>query len=143
MRKTVFAFVLLSLISVCHAQNKTRRDGNWWNTQGHDLKRFYMIGLFDGMQLGNYFSVWGIQSGDKTSEACEVKAIRSYQNHLDKYFTNVTNGQVADGLDTFYKDYRNRSILVPDAVWVVINSIAGKPQKDIDEMTENFRKSAD
>jgi hypothetical protein len=51
-------------------------------------------------------------------------------------------GQVSDGLDAFYKDYRNRSIRVVDAMWVVANSIAGTPQKEIDAMTENFRKYA-
>jgi hypothetical protein len=47
-----------------------------------------------------------------------------------------------DGLNSFYKDYRNRRIKVPDAVWLVANSIAGKPQNEMDKMIENWRQSA-
>ncbi|MGH9822017.1 MAG: hypothetical protein ACREDR_01990 [Blastocatellia bacterium] len=56
--------------------------------------------------------------------------------------SEVTAGQVREGLDRFYKDYRNRRILVQNAIWLVLNSIAGKPQADWDKMVENYRKNA-
>lgn len=40
------------------------------------------------------------------------------------------------------KDYRNRSIIVHDAVWIVVNSIAGMPQDKLDKMIESWRKNA-
>jgi hypothetical protein len=43
----------------------------------------------------------------------------------------------------FYKDYRNRKIRIYDAVWLVLNSIAGKPQDELDKMIESFRKNTD
>lgn len=102
-----------------------------------------MVGFFDGMELGGYFSYWGMtkDSNGKVS-SCSTEAARSFEDMDTKYFRGVTNSQIADGLDAFYKDYRNRSIKVHDAVWLVVNSIAGKPQRDLDEMIESWRKNA-
>ena len=43
---------------------------------------------------------------------------------------------------SFYSDYRNRSISIADAVWLVLNSIAGTPQDKLDKMIESFRRNA-
>ena len=69
-------------------------------------------------------------------------AIQSFDHYNGSYFKTPTNNQVSEGLDVFYKDYRNRAILTPDAVWVVLNNIAGTPQSQIDSLTENLRKNA-
>jgi hypothetical protein len=37
---------------------------------------------------------------------------------------------------------RNRSILISDAVWPVLGSIAGDPKVQIDDLSENLRKNA-
>jgi len=47
---------------------------------------------------------------------------------------------VVDGLDNFYGDYRNRKILVQDAVWLVLNNVAGTP--NVEQMIQNWRRSA-
>jgi len=60
---------------------------------------------------------------------------------LNKYLKNVTNSQLADGVDKFYSDYRNRRIMVNDAVWLVLNEISGKSDADMKKMIENWRKS--
>jgi hypothetical protein len=141
--KQLLVFMLLSLFPVCvHAQNE-RRDGNWWKDLAPSEKLNYMVGFFDGMPLGHDFSYWGMtkDSGDKPN-ACGATAVGSFNNMMSKYFTNVTNTQIVDGLDIFYKDYRNRSIKVHDAVWLVVNSISGKPQNELDKMIENWRKNA-
>jgi hypothetical protein len=53
----------------------------------------------------------------------------------------VTNAQIADGLDQFYSDYRNRSIVVSSGVWLVLNSINGTPKDQLDNMIEGFRQN--
>ncbi len=52
------------------------------------------------------------------------KAIESYADYSSKYFKNVTNVQIVDGLDSFYTNFRNRYTRVADAVWLVVNRIA-------------------
>jgi hypothetical protein len=55
---------------------------------------------------------------------------------------DITAGQLADGLDVLYGDYRNRNILLLNAVWLVLNSISGKSDAEMQKMIENFRKAA-
>jgi hypothetical protein len=64
----------------------------------------------------------------------------SYSDYSDKYFKNVTSGQLADGLDAFYSDFANRSILTSNGVWLVLNQIAGTP--NVNTMILNWRKNA-
>jgi hypothetical protein len=104
-------------------------------------KANYAVGFFDGMDLGSRFSYWSFVHEDGK---CMGKAIDSYNSMSDKFLNNVTAGQLADGLDNFYADYRNRRIRVADAVWLVANGIAGTPQKELDKMIESWRgNSAD
>jgi hypothetical protein len=65
-------------------------------------------------------------------KSCGRDAFESFKKHSEKYAQNFTSDQVADGLNTFYADLRNRSILTYDAVWIVLNSIAGTPQAELD-----------
>jgi hypothetical protein len=142
MKSTLIVLALpLLVISICaSAQANHRRDGNWWNGENQSEKLNYMVGFFDGMELGHKFSYWELADTKKT--ACMLEASKAYNDYSDKFFTHVTNDQLADGLDAFYKDYRNRSIRVHDAVWIVVNNIAGTPQEEMDKMIENWRKSA-
>jgi hypothetical protein len=109
---------------------------------GDIAKLDYVTGVFDGMELGRNFTSWGIYNLKEKGSPCLSQAISSYSDYSEKFFASVTSSQIADGLDVFYKDYRNRSIKVHDAIWVVVNSIAGTPQDKIDKLTENLRKNA-
>jgi hypothetical protein len=66
----------------------------------------------------------------------------SFDFYYAKFLKNVTSLQLADGLDVFYKDFRNRKIPTSNGVWLTLNAIAGTPQADLDKMVENFRKNA-
>jgi len=118
-----------------------RRDGNWWRDQDRLTRSVYIIGFFDGMDLGKNFSYWKF-ANKKEMNSCIGKVAESYNEYSAKYFKNVTNTQLVDGLDSFYADFRNRNIQVADAVWLVVNSIAGTPQEKLDSMIENWRRNA-
>jgi hypothetical protein len=138
----VFLLLFVMLSSCCVlAQTNTHRDGNWWRDKGDIAKLDYITGIFDGMELGHNFTLLGIEGAKEKGTTCLVQALSSYSDFSGKFFTSVTNTQIADGLDVFYKDYRNRSIRVYDAIWVVANSIAGTPQEKVDKLTENLRKN--
>lgn len=92
--------------------------------------------------IGRNFAVWGTMKKSGTADPAVGKALASYGDLEAKYFTNVTSLQISDGLTDFYKDYRNRSILVSDAIWPVVKEIAGDPQSDIDSLVLNLRKNA-
>jgi len=46
----------------------------------------------------------------------------------------LTNSSVAEGLDSFYGDFRNKGILIKDAVYLVKAQIKGTPTEDIDKI---------
>jgi hypothetical protein len=137
-------FVTVCLLGVfpisLYAQVNTRRDGIWWAQRSQDTKLDYVRGFVDGMVLGNRFSGWGkrIQKDAK----CGAKAFDSFLELDNKFFANVSDGQLADALDVLYKDSRNHHILVEDAMWLVVNSIAGMPQDELNKLIENWRMAS-
>lgn len=64
----------------------------------------------------------------------------SYAHYLNIYTSNKTDTQFMAGLDDFYKDYRNRSIKITDAIWLVANEMSGRSRDTLDLMINNFRK---
>lgn len=132
---------LFFLIEPSFGQSSERRDGNWWNSISDYSQDAYITGFFDGIRLGNNFSYWNF-TNDEDKSYCLSSVFESFDFFKSTYLINITNTQVADGLDNFYSNYRNRSIKIHDAVWIVLNSIAGTPQERIDELIESWRKNA-
>jgi hypothetical protein len=138
-----FTFALMLFVvafSSASAQESSRRDGNWWRDQTKLHQANYITGFFDGMELGNRFSIWKHLHDKKAGDAV-YRAVTSYNEYLNKYFGAVTAGQLVDGLNDFYADYRNRSIKLHDGIWLVVNQIAGTPKEEVDLMVENWRKN--
>ena len=105
------------------------------------MKYGYTIGFMDGMTFGRDVSIWK-SLPDKSEDECRDSVQESFKSYFEKYFLNVTNTQLADGLDEFYKDYRNRKIQVDGAIWLVVNAIAGTPKEELEKMTESWRRNA-
>lgn len=124
------------------AEVNQRRDGNWWRTSPALEKLAYVTGFFDGMALGSELSYSGIRDKAGRIDPALVDKVATSYTAMSVQFKNVTNGQLADGIDKFYEDYRNRTILLSDAVWLVVNSISGKSDAEMQTMIENFRKNA-
>jgi hypothetical protein len=134
-------FIILQQNLFAAYSEDNRRDGNWWLTLTRSSKLDYIVGYFDGMLLGKNFCVWGIDDSDKKNN-CDYEAITSFSDYYKKYFLNVTNFQIVDGLDEFYSDYRNRRIEILGGIWLVVNGIAGTPKDKLDSMIESWRKNA-
>lgn len=135
----IILFCFVVCIANVFAQSDDRRDGNYWNELPENEKYKYVTGFFDGLELGNRFSYWGM---DSSKHDCLAEAIASFREYGNKYFKDVTNIQIVDGLNEFYKDYRNRKIKIIDSIWLISNSIAGMSEQEIQTMIENYRKNA-
>ena len=118
-----------------------QRDGNWWRQQQYETKLTYIVGFFDGMELGKNFSYWNF-TNDADKKECHEAVSNSYKEYTRKYFQNVSNDQLVDGLNRFYEDFRNRRILLHNAVWLIVNEISGTPEIKMKHMIENWRKNA-
>jgi hypothetical protein len=136
-----------SAAPISQNQESNRRDGNWWREIDAAGKANYIVGFFDGMELGNRFSFWGVVKDNKAEktvkDAVTSSVVASYSDYSDKYLSHVTNVQLVDGLDAFYSDFKNRRIVIYGAVWLVLNEIAGKPEPEMQQLIENWRKNAD
>lgn len=116
---------------------RERRDGNWWQHRSSSEKLEYLVGFFDGMRLGRNFAAGGAD----TKKNCDIACFVNYSDNSERYLRNVTAGQMRDGLDEFYKDFRNRGILIYDGAWVVLKQIASEPQAEINRLIESFRNA--
>lgn len=142
MRCLLFALTLA--LSVAASAQTTSRDGNWWRSQPEARKAGYVVGLFDGILLGNNFTVWDLipkaKNPPPNTYDAYTQARGSFDRFTEKYMTKVTSGQVVDGLDSFYSDYRNRSIHIETGAWIVLQTIAGEPPSE--EVLNNWRRNA-
>jgi hypothetical protein len=134
---------LILIVSLCapvSAENN-RRDGNFWLSLDAPAKLAYLVGFYDGMLLGKDFSYLGLEKAAIAEVGTQT--VTSFNNMMAKYMANVTTRQLADGLDAVYNsDFRNRKILINNAVWLVANQIAGTPKANVDQMIETFRRNA-
>lgn len=56
-------------------------------------------------------------------------------NRLRRYgIFNITVGQMGDGLDVLYEDFKNRSIPITDAIYVVKKQINGASNDDVERI---------
>ena len=140
--KILAVIFLLGILPALSVAEENRRDGNWWRDQDKLTRSGYITGFLDGMGLGSNFSFWNFAKDTKMN-ACMEKVLESYADYHSKYFEKVTNGQLVDGLDSFYANGQNRRILLTDAVWLVVNVIAGTPQDKIDSMLKTWRNAHD
>ena len=149
LKKTKSTLILLGIAVIINITSsdifaeQPRRDGNWWRTIDYNLKLVYMSGFFDGIQLGFRFSFWPLYDEKEHSkpESVSSQIAKGYEEYYSKYLSDVRTDQIADGLDKFYEDFRNRKIWIWDGVWLVLKQIAGTPSKEMEKIIENFRKS--
>jgi len=118
-----------------------RKDGNAWLDMPDGWKTMTIVGMFEGIKLGGDFSMWKIMRQGQGKPNPTLKAVMDSFDEYNAYFDHVTVGQMVAGLDDLYSDYRNRSILIRYAVWIVANSISGTPKEKVESMTQTFRKA--
>jgi hypothetical protein len=122
MRARMILVVCVFLACAGLPAEETRRDGTWWNQQSAGFRLLYILGFMDGIDLGHRFSVpEKIAGHDATADAR-----RSYREQKERYFTDVTVGQISDALDAFYRDHRNRAIGLSDGFEIVLRSLKGE-----------------
>ena len=130
------------------------RDGNWWNAQSRAFQTAWVVGFLHGVVSadGQMKSILGfallnsayVCQGD--DQACPIN-INEYAHYLEKEidkdehaYVAVTVGQIVDGISNTYSDYRNRSIGIIDAEQLVIDSIRGLTDEQIQQRLSHLRE---
>jgi hypothetical protein len=144
-----FVFVILSLLSVPLYAASTL-DGNWWNRQAADTKSFYIAGFYDGsayaVELFDALAVRlardrGVVLSEPTAATLNETAKQSKQRLIND-FSKLAVGQVAAGLNEFYRDRANSRVVLPSAIMVVVRSLGGASADEVNELVQYFRAHA-
>jgi hypothetical protein len=108
----LFVLVFCPLLCVAsHAQSQF--DGDFWIPSTKDAKIFYVVGFVDGRNHG-------------INEAADALNTKLADPRLSKLASEVTVGQIVDGVDEFYKGWRNRKVLLRHAMEYVMDEAQGK-----------------
>lgn len=126
-------------------------DGRWWIRLSQAEKLSYVAGFFDGASYsvallsGATLKAMADPKTGKFSaaraegaKATSLGAVQAIEENL----SNLTTGQVVQGLDETYNDYRNQGISVLDCIYVVIYGIKGGSDADVTRLLEVRRKQA-
>jgi hypothetical protein len=117
-------------------------DGTYWHGMTEQNRLGYVIGFTEGLE---FLSLAGpvvicLPGPAEKLEGCVRNNVKALEGEIGR-FRGVTFGQLKDGLDTFYSDYRNRRIKIRGAINHVTRAIAGEPAADLERSVEMMRKA--
>ncbi len=129
--------LVVSLTFPTVAWGQARHDGHLWGALSRELKISYIQGVIDGSTLGAILAKEGLLKSDP----CPDKIMPGYSRTAQKLLAEVSPAQIADGVETVFKDYRNQSLLMTDAVYVTLRAIAGMSPQDIEKLLQAVRSA--
>lgn len=136
--KTRIGFtVLLSLIltGAC-ASEETVHNGFWWEGLSENFKLGFVTGFSKAMT--DVFDAYSFEClAEKTNDAIRQCA----QTRLQPVdFTKIRLGQLSEGLDAFYKDFRNKGVGVSFGIRYVRDQLKSiKSEKELEEELATYR----
>ena len=131
------AFIAVVLIPVAVGAQE-RHDGHMWTALSRQMKIYYIQGVTDGSPVGAILAKEGLPEGD----ACQDKITPAYSKSAQKILAAVSPAQIADGVDAVFKDKQNESVLMADAVYIALKSIAGTPPEETEKLLQAARIAA-
>lgn len=113
MKTLRLAVLIFLMFPAVHVAAQSDFDGDYWKKMTQDARTKYLIGFVDGRNLGI----------NEVAAALQVDLSDSRLKSLD---SRITVGQLLDGLDEFYKDWRNTKIRIREALEYVTTEAQGK-----------------
>lgn len=137
-----FGFAVVSALSnglsfSARASEPDSRDGFMWLDMNSSTKIGYVMGFCAGANVAS--GLWD-SVNDEGPVKLSAKQKRLASRASD--YTGLKFGQLVDGLDEFYRDFRNKQIQVEDAMAYVRNEIQGDTQDLLEKELTVLRKSA-
>jgi hypothetical protein len=122
------------------------RDGYWWTNQAQDFKLGFVTGFAVAMTGNSDAAVVRCiatkPGGAEKASGEEWKACTQAPEVVMLSYSGLRTGQLVDGVDEFYKDFRNKSILVDTAMRYVKDELRGMTDKQLQDELATFRQSA-
>ena len=131
------AVLLLSACCVGQERKDFDSDGSYWREHAEGAKTQYVMGYISAMAFAQMNSGFVCMFVDpKKAEA--VNFCVSTAQGFD--FNNITVGQLVNGMDTFYKDFRNFPVPLPMAMRLVRDEIKGRTPEDVEKELVGWRQ---
>lgn len=135
-------FVAVLLLSAyCFGQHKDfDSDGSYWRDSSQTVKAGYISGYISAMsyaQIGSAMTCMSIEN-PKDRNAQASKACISNAQSYD--FDSITVGQLLDGMNAFYKDFRNFKVPMTMAMRLVRDEIRGRTEQDVQKELDSWRQ---
>jgi hypothetical protein len=148
------AGLILGAGLACGQNNDQPQNGYWWAKLNQQERVAWIVGFNDGSEVvrGNITTACLNQAGASQEqmkqqlkpgpiyEAAAADCDKKLGLLLNPYKPPKANGQIIDGLNQFYADYRNKNINVLAAVYYVYQELDGVPQNLLDEFVRSVRQ---
>jgi hypothetical protein len=143
--------ILLSAVLLGAGQGQEQKhDGFWWVGSSKDFKvgfaSGYTVAMVRALDIEG-FRCLADRNGGKLPEKYPgdeaLKACTSQNPRLAPYdFSDIRIGQLSEGVDEFYKDFRNKGIDITMAITYARDELKGKPTKELEEELTKLRSAA-
>ena len=146
-----FALILLALAgTVAHGQEahsqEINHNGYWWVDQPRIFKLGFVTGFAMAMTGNSDAAVLRClaakEGGAEKASGEDWKACTLTPAVVMLNYSGLRTGQLVDGVDEFYKDFRNKNILVDVALRYVKDELRGMTDKELQDELATFRQSA-
>lgn len=121
-------------------------DGIWWSQMSPAFKLGWVSGYAKAMDLAGTLQMAACaaempmyQKQFPDVDAKEILQKMCLSNEAFDY-DGITMGQFVEGIDTFFKDYRNKQLEVGWAIQYVRDEIKGKPAQELEAEVATWRR---
>jgi hypothetical protein len=125
----------LLLATCCFGQQEDILSGSAWQSYSEQFKGGYITGYMAAMENAQIDSAMACAS---VKDAESRKACTSNAQGFD--FESITVGQFLNGMNTFYKDFRNFQVPLTMAMGLVRDEIRGRPKEDVQKELDSWRQ---
>jgi hypothetical protein len=128
------------------AADKPSLDGFWWAQMSPDYKLGWVSGYAQAMDLAGMLQTATCAAElpmyKKEFPNLDTKDIlqKMCLSNTEFDYDGITMGQFVEGMDTFFKDYRNKQLEVGSAIQYVRDEIKGKPAQELDAEVTAWRR---
>lgn len=148
--KTRTGFTLLLFLTLLGTRTgmgqgkEQSHNGYWWVSSSEGFKLGFVTGYV--MATGGTRDALFLKCvadkkaglGDEVIKACE----ESQPVSMFPDFSNLKFGQLTEGVDEFYRDFRNKNLEIGVAMRYVGDQLKGKPAKELEEELTIWRRNA-
>jgi hypothetical protein len=148
-RLSVLLLLVFFGMGTSQGQQPQSHDGYWWTDQAEGFKLGFATGYAlamtnaaDGAGLTCVADRNGGTLPDNTPLREAIKACLQSPQVVSLTFTGIRLGQLVEGADEFYKDFRNKDLKVEVAMRYVRDQLKGKTEKELADELAAWRQSA-